>query len=58
MDEDGVYTLKPVKHMIATSYDADTIINCSNVRLDGIFADDDRAYGNDNSTLSLWRSAL
>ena len=35
--------------MIATSYDADTIINCSNVRLDGIFADDDRAYGNDNS---------
>ena len=49
VDEDGVYTLKPVKHMIATSYDADTIINCSNVRLDGIFADDDRAYGNDNS---------
>ena len=22
VDEDGVYTLKPVKHMIATSYDA------------------------------------
>ena len=50
VDADGVYTLKPVKHFMATAYDVDTTINCSSVRLnevDGYY--DSRSYGNDDS---------
>ena len=47
-ETNGVYTLKPATRMIASAYSAKNI-NCSNVRLDGIKAGDDRAYGNDDS---------
>ena len=47
-ETNGVYTLKPATQMIGSAYSAKNI-NCSNVRLDGIKAGDDRAYGNDDS---------
>ena len=51
VDSNGVYTLKPVD-MIASAFEKDEVINCANVRLDGIKGTDypyARAYGNDDS---------
>ena len=58
VDEDGVYTLKPVSRMVATNVaddgdptKIDRIVDCSNVYLDGNLpgTNSTRVYGNDNS---------
>ena len=48
-ERDGVYTLKPATRMFGSKFDADTTINCSNVRLDDKMAGGERAYGEDDS---------
>ena len=48
--ESGVYTLKPATNMFGTKFNADTVIDCSNVRLDDSWGTrSTRAYGEDDS---------
>ena len=49
-ERDGVYTLKPATRMFGTKFNADTTINCSNVRLDDTWNSRGySAYGEDES---------